>query len=91
MLLPWELLILLSLKECLAGETPSRAAFVRQTPDMHPAPNREGSPRSHAGLSPLKQSHRLGRPFVIQMGKIWEYFIQKMGETWLNLEILLQF
>lgn len=34
MLLPWELLILLSLKECLAGEMPSQVAF-HDTPDMH--------------------------------------------------------
>lgn len=33
-MLPWELLILLSLKGCLAGETPSQVAF-HDTPDMH--------------------------------------------------------
>lgn len=31
MLLPWELLILLSLKECLAGETPSWSPFMTHT------------------------------------------------------------
>lgn len=34
MLLPWELLILLSLKGCLAGEMPRQVAF-HDTPDMH--------------------------------------------------------
>ena len=34
MLLPWELLILLSLKGCRAGEMPRQVAF-HDTPDMH--------------------------------------------------------
>lgn len=34
MLLPWELLILLSLKECLAGEM-SRQVSFQDTPDIH--------------------------------------------------------
>ena len=84
MMLPWELLILLSLKGCLAGEMPRQVPF-HDTPDMHtPLTGR----LSHASLGygfylkghdhGLRRDHEFRSFCIWYLGKIHDQFVKNV-------------